>query len=144
MLENTIAAHLNERLHNIVGRYFVIYCNGNEPIVAFTDEPPAVLPSMTDFCFWFKSRTFITGDLAFLATALGKENHSTCWCSRCKLSPMECSPSGHEKCDLWTVQKINEVHDLVAEGNLDPNTPGDIKGCTERTIFDLVLVENYI
>ncbi len=144
VLESTIATHLNESLHNVVGKYFVIYYNGNEPIFTFADEPPAVLPSTTSFCFWFKSRTFITGDLAFLATALGKENHSTCWCNWCRLSPKEWAPSGHEKGDLWMIQKINDVRDLVADGKLDPHTPGDIKGCTERPLFDSVPVENYI
>ena len=49
-----------------------------------------------------KVEVYLTGDLAFQATAIGKESMSTWWC-------MQCKGSRHQfldDCELWTMEEL--------------------------------------
>jgi len=96
-----------------------------------------------DLMMWFSSRTFIAGDLAFFAVILGKENMSGSWCNWCKLSPKGWSKFGHEKGELWSIEKINNICDSVENGTL-AETTANLKGCTMRPLIDAVAVETFI
>ncbi len=54
-------------------------------------------------------RVFITGDLAFHATMLGKEGVDKAHCIWCKLKRSEWQTHGHEPGIKWTLQKFKRV-----------------------------------
>jgi hypothetical protein len=86
---------------------------------------------------------FITGDLAFLSTLLGKENMSMAWCQWCRLSKLERSGKDHERGELWLINNIIQLCERV-EQNLLTVSPENKRGCTEKPLLDAVPIENYI
>jgi len=143
ILEKTIAKPINESLKRIVNKFFIVYCQADQFISTIADEAAtADDPSRSD-TFCFSTRTFIAGDLAFFSLILGKENRSSKWCNWCMLSPKEWSVSGHERGELWTIDKIYDIRQQVSDGTLT-EAPQNIKGCTEKPLIDAVPVENFI
>jgi hypothetical protein len=59
------------------------------------------------------------------------------------LSPKEWSVSGHERGELWTIDKIYDIRQQVSDGTLT-EAPQNIKGCTEKPLIDAVPLENFI
>jgi hypothetical protein len=51
-------------------------------------------------------RLFMTGDLAFYSTVLGKENMSGSWDYACDLRHSQWQEKGHEKGEEWTIEKL--------------------------------------
>jgi hypothetical protein len=144
VLEKTVGTHLNDSLKHIFGRYLVLHMNGNDSMVLLSDEPPSLEPAQDIRSLTFSTRVFITGDLAFYQTMLGKENMATCWCTWCMLSPKEWAVPGHASGESWTLEKINGIRDKVADGLLSDKEPSDIKGVTKQPLFDAIPIQNYI
>jgi len=86
---------------------------------------------------------FITGDLAFMSTLLGKENMSTAWCPWCMLSKAQWGQRNHEPGEIWTIDRIIEIRNRVEQQQL-LEIPENIKGCTKKPLFDSVPIEKYI
>jgi hypothetical protein len=59
------------------------------------------------------------------------------------LSPKEWSVFGHNKGELWTIDKIYDIRQQVEDGTLT-EIPQNIKGCTEKPLIDSVPIENFI
>ena len=91
----------------------------------------------------FGNSAFVTGDLAFYTTVLGKPNMSPCWCTWCMLSKVQWSASDHVAGAEWTIQKNFAIRHEV-ETNHTPERPDTIFGCTNKPLFDAVPIENYI
>jgi hypothetical protein len=54
-------------------------------------------------------RVFITGDLAFYATVLGKEGMDKAHCMWCELKKAEWQADGHERGVKWTLEELKRV-----------------------------------
>ncbi len=134
---------LNGSLHFVIDKFIAI-CNANDVTNAKqADEPPALsCDSVHSICL--TTRTFMTGDLSFYHTIIGKENTSTAWCTWCTLSKAEWSEKNHELGDPWTIEELNRVCDDVKCGSLNKNQPQDIKGITMRPLFDAIPINNYV
>jgi hypothetical protein len=144
ILEATIAKPINEALNRIFNKFFVVNYQGNQYLLTIADEPAAAEgPAGINGAFSFSTRTFIAGDLAFFSLILGKENRSGKWCNWCMLSPKEWSVFGHDKGELWTIDKIYDIRQQVEDGTLT-EIPQNIKGCTEKPLIDSVPIENFI
>mmetsp|Transcript_16263 Transcript_16263/g.23224 ORF Transcript_16263/g.23224 Transcript_16263/m.23224 type:complete len:125 (+) Transcript_16263:1330-1704(+) len=118
---------MNEGLKRNVNKCFVLHVREEGIFFTFADEPPggpidnntvAAAANANDLLMWFSSRTFIAGDLAFFAVILGKENMLGSWCNWCKLSQKGWSKFGHEKGELWSIEKINNIRNNVENGTL--------------------------
>jgi hypothetical protein len=109
VLKKTIGTHSSDSLKLIFGRYLVLHMNGNDSMVLLSDEPPSLEPAQDIRSLTFSTRVFITGDLAFYQTILGKENMATCWCTWSMLSPKEWTVPGHASGESWTLEKIHGV-----------------------------------
>ena len=81
-----------------------------------------------------KPTAFLTGDLAFLATILGKEGFSTAWCCWCDLIKAQWQEDGHELGTLWTYFRLCEQVQNVNDNNLK-NTK--MKGVKEDPYFKI-------
>ena len=88
-------------------------------------------------------RFFMTGDLAFYAAALGKENMSGSWCWLCTLSKKEWGTAQHAHGKDWTFEKMADIIAKTEMGDL-PNTPANRKGCTSKPLFDAIPIQNYV
>jgi hypothetical protein len=116
-LEKTIGKHLNESLHVItINKYLVTNTTRSATneyfnVVTFSKEPPLITPN--DSANWFITRALLAGGLAFFALALGKENSAPWWCTWCMLSKLQWTPPEHEKGELWSFKKINNIRDDV-------------------------------
>ncbi len=144
ILEATIAKPINEALNRIFNKFFVVNYQANQYLLTIADEPAAAKgPAGINGAFSFSTRTFIAGDLAFFSLILGKENRSGKWCNWCMLSPKEWSVFGHDKGELWTIDKIYDIRQQVEDGTLT-EIPQNIKGCTEKPLIDSVPIANFI
>ena len=56
-----------------------------------------------------QTEIYVTGDLAWLATMLGKEGMSPHWCHICMLAKESWSKEGHSKGESWKLQKIIDM-----------------------------------
>jgi len=110
IIEGTIGVHLNNGLKRIVDKMLVVHLldGVNDSCeVTLAEEPPALQNNNTFLSF--SIRSFITGDLAFFATILGKENMSPQWCTWYQLSKMEWKCVGHATGAQWSIQQIQDL-----------------------------------
>lgn len=83
-------------------------------------------------------RVFITGDLAFYATVLGKEGMDKAHCIWCKLKRAEWQTHGHEPGIKWTLQELIRV---AASLNA---TKASENGVKSHPLLDCIELERYI
>ena len=81
------------------------------PFVVFEDELPA--ENENNNYADLGIRAFISGDLAFFATILGKPNMSPVWCNWCMLSKQAWTVQGHDPGGKWTIEKPYQIHHNV-------------------------------
>ncbi len=61
----------------------------------------------------------------------------------CTLSKLQWGPNEHEKGELWTIEKLHNVQNMVELNNM-AEIRENIKGITVRPLFDAVPVSNFI
>ncbi len=80
----------------MVGKFIVI-CRA-DGMLSIHEEAPLCNQIFDEYFIALPINVYITGDLAFYATVLGKENMGGIWCPWCMLSKQEWSADPHE---LW-------------------------------------------
>jgi hypothetical protein len=83
-------------------------------------------------------RVFMTGDLAFYATVVGKEGMDKAHCLWCKLKKAQWQQYGHERGVKWTLQELKRVAASLYESNKTEN------GVKSYPQLDCVELERYI
>ena len=64
----------------------------------------------------FPFRVLVTGDLAFYAMLLGKENENGHHCPLCKLTHSNWQDVDHERSEHWTLEELQRVGEQAAAG----------------------------
>jgi hypothetical protein len=82
-------------------------------------------------------RVFITGDLAFCATAAGKEGMDKAHCIWCKLERSEWQCHGHDRGAKWTLQELKRVASSLNNGKTE-------NGVKSHPQLDCVELERFI
>jgi hypothetical protein len=141
ILESTIGTHINEGIQKNFGKVLSI-CRRTHAFNCL-DDSPILNGSFDEHFISLPITVFITGDLAFLSTLLGKEIMSTAWCPWCVLSKVQWSVANHQPGELWTIDKIIEVREKMDRKEL-PEDPEHLRGCTKMPLFDSVPIKNYI
>jgi len=141
ILEKTVGLQLNEGLQLIVRKNKSFCCMDHIHLISFVDEPPA--NQQNENCFWLESRTLISGDHSFFAAILGKENMSGSWCTWFILSKAQWNDTAHLPGELWSIEKIYQIHQNYTENGM-PETSENIKGCTDKPLFNYVPICNFV
>jgi hypothetical protein len=141
ILERTIAQPINKGLRKVFGIVLVISRSTHS--IAFINENPVTNGNFDEHHISLPIYVFITGDLAFMSTLLGKENMSTAWCPWCMLSKVQWGQRNHEPGELWTIDRIVAIRDRVEQQQL-LEIPEHIKGCTKKPLFDSIPIEKYV
>ena len=81
---------------------------------------------------------FVAGDLSFYSLLLGKEGASSSSCPYCMLTKKEWSIEGHEKGELWTIEK------LIAMAQDDIKKGAAKIGVKCIPTWDFIPVANYV
>ena len=89
-------------------------------------------------------RVFMTGDLAFYSTILGKEHVSGTWCPYCDLPHSNWQDYGHRAGKMWTLDELKTHLHKLESGDLNKNIPREGKGVTASLIFGAIPLENWI
>ncbi len=89
-------------------------------------------------------RLYMTGDLAFYSTILGRENMSGAWCYVCSLSHQAFQPLEYTEGYKWTFDKLELHLEKLNDGTLNKKVPQEVRGVTAKAIFDAVPLENWI
>ena len=141
VLKATIGHPINEGIRKIFGKVLIIHRRTSS--ISYGDDSPIADASFDENLIALPINVFITGDLAFLSTLLGKENMSTAWCPWCMLSKTQWSVKDHDRGELWTLDKIAAIREQVDRNEI-PEEPQHIRGCTQLPLFDSVPIQNYI
>jgi hypothetical protein len=83
------------------------------------------------------NRMFITGDLAFYATMVGKEDMDKARCHWCKLPSSQWQTPGHAPGTKWTLQELKRVADSLDFGKTE-------NGVKSYPLLDCIELERYI
>jgi hypothetical protein len=131
VLEKTIGGEINEGCKVLFGKFVVINRVNNN--MSISEEAPFVNLNFIAL----PANVFITGDLAFFATILGKEHMGGIWCPWCMLSKQQWSLESHDIGEEWTIERLFQIREQVENNTLLP-APTNLKGCTEKPLFDVV------
>jgi len=83
-------------------------------------------------------KVYVVGDLAFYATALGKDGSSGQHCYVCDIPRMEWQLPGHTMGELWSLQKLHQTH-----ASLDEKTTR-IRGVVGKPLIECVDVDRFL
>jgi hypothetical protein len=157
ILNLTIAPTLNESLKRItVGAacQLTVFCSGDNESTAnqqryalFGDEDAAGnnQPGVERTFLWTATvRVFLTGDLAFYSTILGKENMSGAWCAYCWLAHADWQALEHTDGQAWTIESLGIHLEKLNDGTLNKKIPQEVRGVTAKVMFDAVPLKNWI
>jgi hypothetical protein len=64
------------------------------------------------------------------------------WCTWCMLSKAQWNDTAHLPGELWSIEKIYQIHQNVTENGI-PATSENIKGCTDKLLFNSVPICNF-
>jgi hypothetical protein len=106
------------------------------PFYAILDRTVRVSPDDT-LVLNVPIRVFITGDLAFYATVVGKEGMDKAHCHWCKLTSAQWQALGHPPGTKWTLEELKRVANSLALGK----TENGVKGLPG---LDCIELERYI
>jgi hypothetical protein len=87
---------------------------------------------------------WMSGDLLWYATALGKEGYAGWWCSYCQLFKTDWQAAGHAEGDLWTIAGLSDHADKIESGEVNGKIPRQRLGVKERPGFIAVDVDHYV
>ena len=88
-------------------------------------------------------RFFMTGDLAFYASCLGRQNMASVWCMYCQLSRAEWESEDHGKRDEWTLESMRKRLEEL-NSKLIKDTSTNRRGVVDEPLFESVRVDQYI
>jgi hypothetical protein len=115
ILESSVAGPLNKSIEEVVksgALQLIREQDGNLYCSMKNDDDQSLLTIITNLPI----RVFVTGDLAYFAAILGKVNMAGDWCTWCRLSAKEWSPTDHDKGELWTLEAMAEVRLSISLG----------------------------
>jgi hypothetical protein len=87
---------------------------------------------------------WMSGDLLWYATALGKEGYAGWWCSYCQLFKTDWQSAGHAAADLWTINHLLDHADKIESGEVNGKIPREQLGVKERPGFLAVAVDHNV
>jgi hypothetical protein len=89
-------------------------------------------------------QVFMSGDLLWVHTALGKEGYQSWWCPYCNRFKTDWQEQGHEGGDAWTIEKLTEQARKIVAGEVNVKRPSEVMGVKEAPIFDAIEVDHYV
>ena len=142
VLRETITVPLNASLQRIIdlGSSLSIYRDVDSSIKMTWGRPSiekTVLASAP-------VSLFLTGDLAFYAIVLGKENMSPHWCWRCMLQKKAWTEDPTLVGEPWSHDTLKERLTKLQSGELDKNKASDQLGVTAKALFPTIPVQNIL
>mgnify|MGYP000204837613 CR=1 FL=1 len=87
---------------------------------------------------------FMTGDLAFYAIALGKENMAPFWCWRCQSTKKEWTEfdgDGAPLGVLWSLESMQAHLAKIDSGEISKNKPNLVKGITNKAFWSILVMK---
>jgi len=102
--------------------------------------------TLSVYSFIEKIRLYITGDLAYQATVMGKENSSGHHCPQCKLNCKTWSDADHEKGAQWTNAGLCEAaREFAQQEQVDPTVKKKaVKGVVEPPHYPGIEPVNFV
>ena len=110
---------------------FVLLGQGNElPDAALIGQAPLEL--------------FMSGDLLWFHTALGKEGFQSWWCPYCQSFKNDWQEKNHETSPAWTLDLLREQARKIAAGEVRNKVACEVLGVKMVPIFDAIDVDHYV
>lgn len=87
---------------------------------------------------------FMSGDLLWFHTALGKEGYQSWWCPYCSGFKNDWQEKNHEAASAWTLDSLKEQARRIAAGELTRKNAREVLGVKDAPIFDAIEVDHYV
>jgi hypothetical protein len=87
---------------------------------------------------------FMSGDLLWFHTALGKEGYQSWWCPYCQSFKNDWQEKNHEMSPAWTLDLLKEQARKIAAGEVRKKVPREVLGVKTAPILDAVDVDHYV
>jgi hypothetical protein len=87
---------------------------------------------------------WMSGDLLWYSTALGKEGYAGWWCPYCTAFKTNWQSKDHEVGEKWTVEKLTAHAGKLESGELNGKNVMERRGVKEVPLFDAVDVDHYV
>ena len=87
---------------------------------------------------------FMSGDLLWFHTALGKEGYQSWWCPYCSAFKNDWQEKNHEAASAWTLDSLKEQARRIAAGELRKKNAREVLGVKDSPIFDAMEVDHYV
>jgi hypothetical protein len=145
ILKNTVTPEMNDAIKRIKqgGNVLRIFENAETGEIELTFSNDVLLNEASG-CKWaMPVRAFLSGDLAFFATVLGKVNSSGSWCIWCDLARKSWEAAVHTSGDLWTIQKLKDILTGLLDKSLE-DSAACRKGVTKEPLFNSIELTHYV
>jgi hypothetical protein len=145
ILKNTVTPEMNDAIKRIKqgGNVLRIFENAETGEIELTFSNDVLLNEASG-CKWaMPVQVFLSGDLAFFATVLGKVNSSGSWRIRCDLPRNSWEAAVHTSGDLWTIQKLKDILTGLLDKSLE-DSAACRKGVAKEPLFNSIKLTHYV
>jgi hypothetical protein len=87
---------------------------------------------------------FMSGDLLWFHTALGKEGYQSWWCPYCLAFKNDWQEKTHEIAPAWTLESLKEQARKIAAGEVRKKVAREVLGVKTAPVIDAVEVGHYV
>lgn len=87
---------------------------------------------------------FMSGDLLWFHTALGKEGYQSWWCPYCLAFKNDWQEKNHETSPAWTLDSLTEQARKIAAGEVKKKVAREVLGVKTAPVIDAVEVDHYV
>ena len=142
IFQNTIGGPINESLKRVAGKGLLVGKKRQDDsvYVKFGKYKESAEDTLV---IHVATRTFITGDLSFYSTMLGKDHVSGSWCWLYTLEKTAQGVEGHECGTPWTLELMENTREDIDSKKVK-DTSQNRKGCCTKPIFDVIPVIYYV
>jgi hypothetical protein len=148
IIKSTFGPQLNEELKALkaLGCISIILPSDGSFETAYTviGGADAIRREADHLCFLtVPVELWMSGDILWFATALGKEGFAGWWCCYCQMFRPDWQDEDPEATEPWTIERLTHHANQLENGMLDVNKTNEKKGVKEKPIFDAIDTDHY-
>jgi hypothetical protein len=148
IVKNTYGTHLNDAMKAIrsIGciSFFKAATNSWADSYAIIGNAQSKRSEGDECMLSTNVELWMSGDLLWYSTALGKEGYAGWWCPYCTAFKSNWQLKEHEVGERWTMETLTAHAGKIESGELNGKNVMERRGVKEVALFDAVDVDHYV